>query len=152
MSAIATQTVTREHIRQFEENGYFILEKIVQDEHLEILRDSARIFMDKLHAEMDRTGTDVIGITHRNKRYFISNRYKESDRVKEVLFSELMAEICRATLGPEVFLFNEQYVLKCAEVGMKFGWHQDSGYIGHPHKPYLSCWCALDDVNLENGT
>ena len=21
-----------------------------------------------------------------------------------------------------------------------------------PHKPYLTCWCTLDDVNLENGT
>jgi ectoine hydroxylase-related dioxygenase (phytanoyl-CoA dioxygenase family) len=43
-------------------------------------------------------------------------------------------------------------VVKAAEKGMKFSWHQDSGYIGHDHKPYLSCWCALDDVTEENGT
>jgi ectoine hydroxylase-related dioxygenase (phytanoyl-CoA dioxygenase family) len=35
---------------------------------------------------------------------------------------------------------------------MKFGWHQDSGYVGYPHKPYLTCWCTLDDVNEENGS
>ena len=36
---------------------------------------------------------------------------------------------------------------------MKFGWHQDSGYVGYPdHKPYLTCWCALDDMTEENGT
>ena len=35
---------------------------------------------------------------------------------------------------------------------MKFGWHQDSGYIPEPHSPYLSCWCALDNVSAENGT
>ena len=35
---------------------------------------------------------------------------------------------------------------------MKFGWHQDSGYVGHPHRPYLTTWCALDDVSEENGT
>jgi ectoine hydroxylase-related dioxygenase (phytanoyl-CoA dioxygenase family) len=35
---------------------------------------------------------------------------------------------------------------------MKFAWHQDSGYVGHPHREYLSCWCALDDMSVENGT
>lgn len=63
-----------------------------------------------------------------------------------------MAGICRDTLGDVAYLFNEQYVVKAAEKGMKFGWHQDSGYIGHDHKPYLTCWCALDDVTEENGT
>ena len=37
-------------------------------------------------------------------------------------------------------------------LGMPFAWHQDSGYVGHPHRPYLSCWCALDDMTEENGT
>ena len=63
-----------------------------------------------------------------------------------------MAAICRATLGDEAYLFVEQYVVKAAEVGMKFAWHQDSGYIGHDHRPYLSCWTTLDDVNEDNGT
>ena len=36
---------------------------------------------------------------------------------------------------------------------MAFSWHQDSGYIGYPdHRPYLTCWCALDDMSEENGT
>ena len=35
---------------------------------------------------------------------------------------------------------------------MTFSWHQDSGYIGHDHPPYLTCWCTLDDVTEENGT
>ena len=35
---------------------------------------------------------------------------------------------------------------------MQFGWHQDSGFIGYPHAPYLTCWIALDDVSEANGT
>ena len=33
-------------------------------------------------------------------------------------------------------------------------WHQDSGYLDAtiPHPPYLTCWCALDDMSEENGT
>ena len=47
--------------------------------------------------------------------------------------------------------------MKGAEQGMKFAWHQDSGYVKwyNPtteHKPYVTCWCTLDDVSEENGT
>ena len=63
-----------------------------------------------------------------------------------------MAQIARGALGDTVYLFNEQFVIKAAERGMKFGWHQDSGFIHYPHEPYLTCWIALDDVTEENGT
>ena len=64
-----------------------------------------------------------------------------------------MADVCRAFLSPrDAWLFHEQWVVKNAEVGMKFAWHQDSGYLGFPHPPYLSCWCPLDDVSEKNGT
>ena len=43
-----------------------------------------------------------------------------------------MADVCRATLGDTAYLFWEQYVVKGAEAGMKFSWHQDSGYVGYP--------------------
>ena len=51
-----------------------------------------------------------------------------------------------------MFLFNEQYVVKAAEHGMRFGWHQDSGFIDYAHRPYLTCWIALDDMTEANGT
>ena len=58
----------------------------------------------------------------------------------------------RAALGDTAYLFNEQYVVKAAERGMTFGWHQDSGFIPYPHPPYLTCWVPLDDVTEANGT
>ena len=36
------------------------------------------------------------------------------------IFSDLMADICRATIGPDAFLFLDQYVVKAAEKGMSF--------------------------------
>src|SRR5262249_56781665 len=72
--------------------------------------------------------------------------------LRRFVFGELMAEICRATIGGYAYLFNDQYVVKGAESGTEFAWHQDSGYVGYPHAPYLTCWCALDDVNEANGT
>ena len=145
-------TVTPEQKQQFVEEGYFILENVIPPEHLELLRQEWDYYLGIIHAHMDEHKTDVMGINHRNKRYFVGNRFMETGRIKPVIFSDYMADICRATLGPEAYLFNEQYVVKAAEVGMKFAWHQDSGYVGHPHREYLSCWCALDDMSAQNGT
>lgn len=144
--------ITATHIQQYEQQGYFVLENIIPAHHLEMLRSECARYIDMIEAEMDRQGVETIGINHRNRRYFISNRYKESPYIASFIFSEVMADICRATLGPDAYLFHEQYVVKAAEKGMKFGWHQDSGYVGHPHRQYLSCWCTLDDVTVENGT
>ena len=136
---------------QFEEEGYFVLERVIPEEHLEMLREECGRLIELRDAEMERAGERVRGITQKGLRYFI-NAWGYSERVREFLFGELMAEVCRATLGDTAYLFNEQYVVKAAERGTKFSWHQDSGYIGHPHRPYLSCWCTLDDVTEENGT
>lgn len=152
MSTAAPVRITDEQKQQFREEGYFILERAIPEAHLEVLRGECQRFIDIANAEMDAAGTDVKGLNHRNSRYFIAKRFGESPGLREFIFSPLMAEVCRATLGGDAYLFWEQYVVKCAEVGMKFGWHQDSGYVGHDHRPYLTCWCPLDDVNEENGT
>lgn len=138
--------------QQYRDEGYFILENVLPKEHLELLRGECKYFMDAADREMDRQGTDVLGITHRNKRYFVHDCYQQRPALGQFIFSDLMAEVCRATLGDEAYLFWNQYVVKCADKGMKFSWHQDSGYVHPKHKPYLTCWITLDDVTEENGT
>jgi len=145
--------VTEAQKRQFREEGYCVLERVIPEGHLELLRTQCQRFIDAMDARMDAAGTDVFGINHRGRRYFVSNCFREEPRLREFLFSELMADICSQTLGDDAWLFWEQYVVKGAGGGMKFSWHQDSGYVGYPdHKPYLTCWCALDDMTEDNGT
>lgn len=141
----------------YHEEGYFILPGVLPPETLTMLREECSYFLGYMDASMDAKGIEVDGINHRGKRYFIGNRYRLSQRMREFLFSPMMAEIAQAALGPDVWLFNEQWVVKNAEQGMKFGWHQDSGYVmkSHPeakHPPYLTCWVTLDDVSEINGT
>lgn len=144
--------ITDLHRQQYQQEGYFILERAISGEHLQILRDSCDQLIDLMHQEMDRLGTDHIHISHRNKRYHIAKKYDQVPRLSEYVFSELMAEICRATIGETAYLFYDQYVVKAAQQGIKFSWHQDSGYLGFFHRPYVTVWAAVDDVNEENGT
>lgn len=149
--AEANPVVSERQARQFREEGFFVLERIIPQGYLDALRSECQRFIEERDAEMDRLGVESLDLDHKGRRYFV-HAYEGSERVREFLFSGLMAEVVRATLGDTAYLFNEQYVVKAAEKGMKFGWHQDSGFIGYPHQPYLSCWCALDDVTVENGT
>ena len=144
--------VRPEQVEEYHRDGYFILESVIPEPVLAALREECMRYVDVYDRDMEAKGISTQGITHYKKRYFISNRSTDSPIMTEFLFSELMAEICCATLGDDAFLFNEQYVVKAADTDSKFAWHQDSGYVGHYHRAYLSCWCALDDMSIENGT
>jgi ectoine hydroxylase-related dioxygenase (phytanoyl-CoA dioxygenase family) len=149
--------ISEEQKAQYREEGYMILERIVPEDMLCMLREECSYFLGYADAELDAAGITTDGLNHRALRYFIANRYRMSPFLHQFIFSPIMAEVARTALGPDVYLFNEQWVVKGAEQGMKFAWHQDSGYVktGDPetaHPPYLTCWIPLDDVNEENGT
>jgi ectoine hydroxylase-related dioxygenase (phytanoyl-CoA dioxygenase family) len=152
MTSASGVLINDAHRQQYRSEGYFILENAISDDHLQILRNSCDHLIDVMHREMDRRGTDHIHISHRNKRYHIAKQYEQAPRLSEYVFSELMAEVCRATIGETAYLFYDQYVAKAAEQGIKFSWHQDSGYLGFSHRPYVTIWAAVDDMSEENGT
>ncbi len=144
--------LSEEQIKQYEENGYCIVRNVIPPKLLKRLQEECERFMREKDEEMDRKGVEVDEINHKGKRYFIALRYKDSQTMQDLIFSKEMEEITRKILGDDVYLFLEQFVVKAADKGMKFSWHQDSGYLDFDHKPYLSIWCPLDDVDEENGT
>lgn len=157
ISKTAPVTITDQQKKQYQDEGYFILERAIDPDMLQMLREECSYFLGYKDCQLDQRQQQVDGITHKRKRYFISNWYRKSQRMDHFIFSDLMAQVCRAALGDNVYLFHEQWVVKGAEQGMKFAWHQDSGYLKHGHPqsqaiPYLTCWVPLDDVNEENGT
>ncbi len=153
MSQLVAEAIVNEsHIEQFHREGYFLLPSVVPPEHLQLMRDECQFFIDRADHEMDAAKTDVIGLNHRGKRYFVYDCVQQRQTLRRFVFSPLMAQICQATLGNNAYLFWNQYVVKCADKGMKFSWHQDSGYVHPNHAPYLTCWITLDDVSEANGT
>jgi len=149
--------ISEEQKAQYREEGYMILERIVPDDMLEMLRQECSYFMGYVDAEMDAANERSRGPNHRGLRYFIAKKYRLSPFLRRFIFAPLMAEVTQAALGPDVYLFHEQWVVKGAEKGIPFAWHQDSGYVkagdrNTSHRPYLTCWVPLDDVSEENGT
>src|ERR1700744_53172 len=142
---------------QFARDGYAVFERALEGDLLDLLREQCAAFVAREDARMDAAGVDTLGISHRGKRYFANECQREEPALRKMLFSEVMAEVCQATLGPNAYFFFDQYVVKGPEGGLPFSWHQDSGYVvgnGGPadHAPYLTCWCPLDDATEANGT
>ena len=150
-------TISDKHKQQFREEGYFVLYNVLTQPMLQMLQSECEHFIVQKDRELDRAGTSNMLLTRKGKRYFIHGLRRQSPQLWRFIFSDLVASICRATLGNYVQLINEQWVVKCARQGLAFGWHQDSGYarFAFPesqHKPFLSCWTTLDDVDEANGT
>lgn len=157
MSASTIAQVSDSDRDLFAEEGYMILEDVIPEDMLRMLREECSYFLGYMDARMDAGLMSSGALSKRGNRYFVNDMYRYSRRLRQFIFSDLMAEVCRATIGDEAYLFVEQWVVKGAEQGMKFSWHQDSGYVkavdpDTRHAPYLTCWCTLDDVNEENGT
>ena len=137
--------------------AYAVFERVLQGPLLDLLRDECAAVIAREDARLDALGVEVDGISHRGTRYFAGECQRVQPRLRDLLLSTTMADICRATLGDDAYFFYDQYVVKGASEGMPFAWHQDSGYVvgnGGPadHKPYLTCWCTLDDTTVANGT
>jgi len=141
----------------YRDEGFMVLKSVIPADVLQMLREECSYFLGYFDSIMDAKGVTTEGLNHRGKRYFVSNRYRLSSRLWQFLFSPMMAEVAKATVGSTAYLFNEQWVVKGAEQGMKFSWHQDSGYVkwydpATRHPPYVTCWVTLDDVSEANGT
>ena len=107
--------VTDEKRHQFRQEGYFLLPSVLAESDVELLRSGADYSIAKADAEMDALGVDTLNINTRGRRYFSNKVAQEKRELRGFLFGELMADICRAAIGDTAYLFNEQYVIKCAE-------------------------------------
>ena len=145
--------ITPAQIEQYREEGYFVIPAAIGADDLALLREECAHGIAEQNRELDREGVDVSGIVHRGKRYFIRQPSLQRANLRSFFLGRQLAEVARATVGDTAFAFYEQFVVKGADKGMSFGWHQDGGYIASfMHRPYVTCWCALDDVSEENGT
>ncbi len=150
-----TRLISDAQRAQYREQGYFILESVIPTPLLELLRNTCSDAIRSMDAKMDLEGTDTMGINHRGKRYFVGQSYGDYPALGQFLFDSMMADICRATLGETAFFHSDQFVVKCEQTGMSFAWHQDGAYVQArvgDHPECITCWCALDDVNEDNGT
>lgn len=136
-------------IDQYFAQGFAILPNWLEPLDLKTLSDSC----DALLAEPpddDQSGRGH-NIGKGADRRFLAHRHRDFPNLEAFVTGPDMGAFLRPFLGPTPHLFNEQFVVKGPRTGAAFGWHQDGGYVGFDHAPYLSVWIAIDDTTAENG-
>lgn len=142
---------------QYREEGFMIVPEFLENEELEMARSICNTKIAETEKEMLEKGVEKDRINVLGKKYFIHQPHKTHPSLENIIFSDKVAEVCKTTIGDTAFLHSEQFVVKMTDSNTNFAWHQDSGYSvyqggAEPHKPYLTCWIALDDMSKKNGT
>ncbi|KAK3824991.1 MAG: hypothetical protein J3Q66DRAFT_98524 [Benniella sp.] len=172
--------ITEETRRQFHRDGFVIVKNVLEFQELEVFRREVDCLMNFLISENVDIMKDFGGVIEPiscgyieppvSQMYIMSKRSYSSlrnmvtespDTVVPVLFGKMPA-LAQRLLPTEpddnpLCLFNEQYIVKTPNSSSvsSFPWHFDSQYMDASAQtafPIVSCWTALDDVNVKNGT
>lgn len=134
--------------RDYRRQGYCVLPVALNMAEREALCDAAEAL---LAEEADDGGGRYHDIGRGESRRFLRLRHEDFPAVEAFLLGERMRRLASAFIGPTPHLFVEQFVVKGANTGASFAWHQDGGYVGFEHRPYVTFWIALDAATEENG-
>ena len=81
-------TITEDQKRKYRDDGFFILEGVIPDDDLAMIRETCDRLVKEQEAEMDRQSVDQITLSKRDKRYFVFLAFKEHPELGEWLFSD----------------------------------------------------------------
>lgn len=143
------QTPDKNTVDHYFRNGYAVLPEWLSADELDVLSRTCDILLEE-PADDDKGGT-AHNIGRGQDRRFLRHRHPDFPALQSFILGERMKAFLTPFLGQTPHLFNEQFVVKGPRTGAAFGWHQDGGYVGFDHKPYLSVWMAVDDTTEENG-
>jgi phytanoyl-CoA hydroxylase len=142
--------VTPQQRRQFDQQGYFILEGVFTDDELAAV-ETAIDPLEREHEQRLRAKDGSNAISQVDAITFTVHIVKKSDVLKGFAAHPAICDVCHDLIGDDVRLYWDQSVYKKSGVPQEFPWHQDNGYTFVEPQQYLTFWIPLVDVDAENG-
>jgi ectoine hydroxylase-related dioxygenase (phytanoyl-CoA dioxygenase family) len=145
------QLVTPDQARAYDDLGYFVLEDAFDRATL----DEIMAEIDPVEAEIEEAlrGFDkgTAFIARADEITFTTHLVTRSERLRRLVATSPLRELCLDLIGPDVRLYWDQAVYKKPDTDASFPWHQDNGYAFVEPQQYLTCWIALTDATRDNG-
>lgn len=141
-------TVSDAQFRQFQDDGFFIAEKLFDDQEMDLLRRIARA--DHQLEQNAASRRDGHGGAIKLK---VENELSD-DIASAIVRCRRIVEPMEKLLGGEVYHYHHKMILKEPRTGGAWEWHQDYGYWYHNGClfPLLaSCMIAVDRATKANG-
>jgi ectoine hydroxylase-related dioxygenase (phytanoyl-CoA dioxygenase family) len=147
--------VTKDQIEQFKEDGFLIVDQLIDDKKVEKIRNCfERLFRGEFETGVrpDEVNWQEKTGDHSLTRQ-ICNAWKADRDIAEVVLREDLGKAV-ADLGgwPGARIMIDNILWKPTNA-RSLGHHQDSAYLNwYSPSDLLSCWIALDDTTADGGT
>ncbi len=132
-----TASLTREQVKEFEANGYFLKGRAITADHA--LECRHRI--EALEAEL---GEDC-NVRMKIKAHVVAPWMVDLARHPAIL------DAVESLIGPDILLFGSSMFAKSAASDKFVSWHQDSAYYGLDPADSITVWLAFTPSNKGNG-
>lgn len=145
--------VSQQQIDQFHELGYFLTDVVIETPMLDAMAaEMERVYQE--HLATARASGDAAKIAAASSARAYAPFHTMSEVGAECVKHPIYLDLCRAFIGPDADLYYNQITTKYPDPGRGkiFGWHQDSGYTRTIPQAYITCWTAITDSTLDNGT
>ncbi len=145
------RVVTASQARQFDEDGFFVLEDALGSSDVAALIAAIDPFEARGADALRELEGGRFFIARADEITFTTHLVLQSSVLREFTYSPLLTDVCADLVGPDVRLYWDQAVYKKPGTESPFPWHQDNGYAFVEPQQYLTCWVALTDATEENG-
>ncbi|MCC6445946.1 MAG: phytanoyl-CoA dioxygenase family protein [Armatimonadetes bacterium] len=142
----------------FEENGYLIVEDILNAEQLEELRRRVDIALEgkepqfgDFEIQWEPYARERPDLPRAQKiRVMFHLCHRDPFFWSHAVRPEIL-DIVELLIGPDIKIYTDQMFVKAPLQGTAVPYHQDSAYWPVEPPNLVSCWMALDDATVENG-
>jgi ectoine hydroxylase-related dioxygenase (phytanoyl-CoA dioxygenase family) len=145
------RAVTGEQARQYDEDGFFVLEDILSRDEVAALCAAIDPFEKRQEEALRGMEGGRFFIARADEITFTTHLVLRSAVLRRFTTSSLLTDVCADLIGPDVRLYWDQAVYKKPGTESPFPWHQDNGYAFVEPQQYLTCWVALTDATEDNG-
>jgi ectoine hydroxylase len=141
--------MTPEQISTFDDDGFVVVDGLLNDREIDLLREVARA--DQQIAANRSSRADGEG---GSVDLVVNNDLVDDSIYAAIVRSERIVDTMEELLVDEVYHYHNKMILKEPRVGGAWAWHQDYGYWYNNGclYPYMaSCMIAVDRATRENG-
>jgi phytanoyl-CoA hydroxylase len=145
------RSLTPPQAEAYDELGYFVMEDVFDPETVADVIAEIDPFEREFEAILRQTEGGKAFIARVDEITFTTHIVTRSERLRRLVASSPLIDVCADLIGPDVRLYWDQAVYKKPGTAASFPWHQDNGYAFLEPQQYLTCWIALTDATEENG-
>ena len=132
------QKLTRDQVRQYNEQGYICPLDVFTPEEVEANRG----YFDEMMAKAKAAG---------HNSYSINGWHRHCRGICELLHDGRILDYAEDLLGPNLVSVMTHYFSKDPGDEKQVSWHQDASYWPLTPSKVVTVWLAIDDVDGENG-